>query len=243
MTRNKIELLDCLQGMKHLPANSIDCCVTDPPYGIGFMNKKWDYDVPSVEIWQEVKRILKPGAHALVACGTRTQHRKASKIEDAGFEIRNIITWHYGTGFPKSQDLAKAQEKKQSVSARSENRNSASWDQMNPRPSASTSGPKTDNAGRKDAGSPRAQESGKAAGSPLAGWGTALKPATEFWTLARKPLDFGSVVQNVLAHGVGGLNIDGARIDAPDAQGRPYTVKRLKPGATLDKTGGNWRPG
>lgn len=87
---------DCLEVLKELDENSIDSIVTDPPYGLSFMNKKWDYDVPSVEIWKECLRVLKPGGHALIACGTRTQHRMVVNIEDAGFEIRDVISWFYG---------------------------------------------------------------------------------------------------------------------------------------------------
>jgi DNA modification methylase len=93
---NKIYKGTCLDVLKTFPDNSIDSCVTDPPYGISFMNKHWDYDVPKVEVWKEVLRVLKPGGHILCACGTRTQHRMAVNIEDAGFEIRDVITWHYG---------------------------------------------------------------------------------------------------------------------------------------------------
>ena len=91
--------------------NSFDSIVTDPPYGISFMNKHWDYDVPSVEQWEAAYRVLKPGGYMLVACGTRTQHRMVVNIEDAGFEIRDVITWHYGSGFPKSLDISKAIDK------------------------------------------------------------------------------------------------------------------------------------
>lgn len=96
---------DCLIEMKKLPENSVDSIVTDPPYGLSFMGKKWDYDVPSVEIWQECLRVLKPGGHLLSFAGTRTQHRMAVRIEDAGFEIRDMIAWVYGQGFPKSHNL------------------------------------------------------------------------------------------------------------------------------------------
>ena len=87
---------DCLEILKSLNDNSIDSIVTDPPYGISFMGKQWDYDVPSAEIFTEILRVLKPGGHILCACGTRTQHRMAVNIEDAGFEIRDIVAWVYG---------------------------------------------------------------------------------------------------------------------------------------------------
>lgn len=146
---------DCLEVLRTIESASVDAIVTDPPYGLKFMGKKWDYDVPSVEVWRECLRVLKPGGHMLVACGTRTQHRMAVNIEDAGFEIRDVVTWLYGSGFPKSLNIGKQ-------------------------------------------------------GGPE-GWGTALKPACEFWTLARKPLD-GTVAANVLKHGVGGINVDGCRV-------------------------------
>ena len=104
---------DCIEKLKELEDNSVDSIVTDPPYGISFMGKKWDYDVPSVEIWKEVLRVLKPGGHALVACGTRTQHRMAVNLEDAGFEIRDIVAWIYGSGFPKSLNIGKSIEAKE----------------------------------------------------------------------------------------------------------------------------------
>lgn len=88
----------CLEQMQTLPDNSVDAIVTDPPYGISFMAKKWDYDVPSVEVWREAMRVLKPGGHALIACGTRTQHRMVVNIEDAGFQIRDVVSWIYGSG-------------------------------------------------------------------------------------------------------------------------------------------------
>lgn len=102
-----IQLLhgDCLKRMKELLDNSIDSIVTDPPYGLAFMGKKWDYDVPSVEIWKECLRVLKPGGHLLSFGGTRTYHRMTVNIEDAGFEIRDQIQWIYGSGFPKSHNL------------------------------------------------------------------------------------------------------------------------------------------
>lgn len=99
---------NCLEVLKDLPDNSIDSVVTDPPYGLSFMGKKWDYDVPSVEIWKEVLRVLKPGGYLLSFGGTRTYHRMVVAIEDAGFEIRDQIQWLYGSGFPKSHNVEKA---------------------------------------------------------------------------------------------------------------------------------------
>ena len=102
---------NCLDAMREMPADSVDSIVTDPPYGLNFMGKKWDYSVPSVEIWAECLRVLKPGGHLLAFAGTRTQHRMAVNIEDAGFEIRDMIGWIYGSGFPKSLNVSKAVER------------------------------------------------------------------------------------------------------------------------------------
>ena len=107
----RLELGDCLEVLKTIPDNSVDSIVTDPPYGLSFMNKKWDYDVPSTEIWTECLRVLKPGGHLLSFSGSRTYHRMAVRIEDAGFEIRDQIMWIYGSGFPKSHNIGKAVDK------------------------------------------------------------------------------------------------------------------------------------
>ena len=98
---------DCLDVLRTMPDASVDAIVTDPPYGLRFMGKKWDYDVPSVAIWEQCLRVLKPGGHLLAFAGTRTQHRMAVRIEDAGFEIRDLVMWHYGSGFPKSTDISR----------------------------------------------------------------------------------------------------------------------------------------
>lgn len=104
---NKIHCMDCLEGMKQLDDNSVDAIVTDPPYGLSFMNKKWDYDVPSIDIWKEALRVLKHGGYLLSFAGSRTYHRMACNIENAGFEIRDQIMWVYGSGFPKSFNIGK----------------------------------------------------------------------------------------------------------------------------------------
>ena len=102
---------DCLEVLCTLADNSVDAIVTDPPYGLSFMGNRWDYDVPSEAVWRECLRVLKPGGHLLAFAGTRTQHRMAVRIEDAGFEIRDMIAWVYGSGFPKSLDVSKAIDK------------------------------------------------------------------------------------------------------------------------------------
>ncbi len=208
MKINKVYVGDNMEVLKTFPDNSVDSVVTDPPYGISFMGKKWDYDVPSVETWKEVFRVLKPGGHMLVACGTRTQHRMAVNIEDAGFEIRDIVAWVYGSGFPKSHDISKAIDKM--MGAEREVVGSYRGAVQN-----------NDSVGGGFNASKGADEHGRTTvnitvpatdqAKQWQGWGTALKPSMELWTLARKPLD-GTVAQNVLKHGVGGINIDGCRV-------------------------------
>lgn len=327
MEVNRVYNGTCLEVLKGLPDNSIDSCVTDPPYGINFMNKHWDYDVPKVEVWQEIYRVLKPGAHVLCACGTRTQHRMAVNIEDAGFEIRDIISWIYGSGFPKSLNVNKQLENeicKCKMASKSDSEYS-----MQPLSDtdiqAATSNSKSESnllqSGLQEQGTHRTvqrdkpeqgvedgkepcmegrsnnvQEEGQlqehkihsgrgldkadgkkgrvhngtqgsdgktlqevidkdgsstscrprpneqqseelgtiseqcntqgngawetcsGCGKPVFpdGIGTALKPATELWTLARKPLSEKTVAANVLKYGTGGINIDGSRIETTD---------------------------
>jgi site-specific DNA-methyltransferase (adenine-specific) len=154
---------DCREVLASLPDCSVDSVVTDPPYELGFMGKAWDGSgiAYSVEMWAEVLRVLKPGGHLCAFGGTRTYHRMACAIEDAGFEIRDSLHWVYGSGFPKSHNLE------------------GEWE----------------------------------------GWGTALKPAHEPIVLARRPL-IGTVAANVLTHGTGALNIDGARVGTDETLGR-----------------------
>ena len=198
--------MDCLAGLRMLPDNFADSIVTDPPYGLSFMGRKWDYDVPSVEVWAECLRVLKPGGHLLAFAGTRTQHRMAVRIEDAGFEIRDMIAWVYGSGFPKSLDVSKALDAAagavREVVATEVRYNEASG---------------VVSAGREDRKLIERKITAPAtdAARQWQGWGTALKPALEPITVARKPLE-GTVAANVLAHGVGGLNIDGCRVEYSD---------------------------
>ena len=175
--------------------NHFDSCVTDPPYGLKFMGKKWDYNVPTVEQWQEVYRVMKPGAFLLSFGGTRTYHRMVVNIEDAGFEIRDQIQWLYGSGFPKSLDVGKAVDKLQG----------------NERKTTGTNGV-TRIAGGMFVGENEGTREYTKGNSPYEGFGTALKPANEPICLARKPIE-GTVAANVLKWGTGGLNIDGCRVE------------------------------
>lgn len=197
---------DSLLELKKLPENSVDSVVTDPPYGLSFMGKKWDYDVPQVELWQEVFRVLKPGGHLLAFAGTRTQHRMAVNIEDAGFEIRDMIAWVYGSGFPKSLNIGKAVDKLQG----NEREQYVDEDFLKRNPDTGQSEKGIINKGLKDGEQGAIRTKGN---SLYEGWGTALKPALEPITVARKPIK-GSVAQNVLEWVTGGINIDGCRVVA-----------------------------
>ena len=203
---------DCLKQMQNLDDNSVDSIVTDPPYGIKFMAKKWDHNVPNVEIWQEALRVLKPGGHLLCACGTRTQHRMVVNIEDAGFEIRDVVTWMYGSGFPKSLNIGKAVDKLQG-----NDREVVGYAVSNP--DMKDVGKKSKEAIGIDklsfgqvSNAKRQQTKITKGNSEYEGWGTALKPACEFFTLARKPLSEKTVAENVLKWGTGGINIDDCRV-------------------------------
>ncbi len=239
---------DCLEVMKELPDASVDSCVSDPPYHLtsivkrfgkpagnfgngygsgyddkaagvggamarlsrGFMGRTWDGgDIAfQPEVWAEVLRVLKPGGHLVAFGGTRTYHRMACAIEDAGFEIRDQIGWAYGTGFPKSHDVSKGIDRirgaEREVRAKGKpvkrmipgaDQNKAGWEKNNGREYVPN---------ESDAATPEARA--------WQGWGTALKPAWEPVVLARKPLT-GTVAANVLEHGTGALNIDGCRVD------------------------------
>jgi DNA modification methylase len=228
---------DCIETMRRMPEASVDAIVTDPPYGLEFMGRDWDgFGTPLgfqtwTESWaREAFRIIKPGGHLLAFAGTRTYHRMASGVEDAGFEIRDCIAWMYGSGFPKSLDVSKAIDK--------------------------AAGAKPEVVGMGAAYCPYIARGEKCKGHPTAnrslsglnihaeqtmpatpdaakwsGWGTALKPAFEPIVVARKPL-VGTVAQNVLEHGTGALNIDGCRIGAtvetwPSSRARPINSRDL----------------
>lgn len=287
-----LHLGNCLETLRGMPDNSVDSVVTDPPYGLSFMGKKWDYDVPSTEIWAECLRVLKPGGHLLAFAGTRTQHRMAVRIEDAGFEIRDMIAWVYGSGFPKSMDVSKAIDKARTedispiraicrvIRAAMDARGLKSghlvahfegchsrlidhwaardtdsqpslptwgqWERLRDILGISSehdaevwrlncrkgqSGDTWRNAeiiGEHDGQTPgfgeqrfNVRDTTIRAASEKAkewqGWGTALKPALEPITVARKPL-IGTVAANVLEHGTGAINIEASRIGGADGR-------------------------
>lgn len=210
---------DCLERMKELPDNSVDSIVTDPPYGLSFMGKHWDKGVPSAEIWAEALRVLKLGGHLLAFAGTRTQHRMAVNIEDAGFEIRDMIAWVYGSGFPKSLNVSKAIDKAAGAEREVVGVN------PNSRPNCEGNGSNS-MSGRITVGdiTRHATEAAK----QWDGWGTALKPALEPITVARKPFK-GTVAANVLENGTGAINIDGCRVaTGDDLSGGAYSDTERK---------------
>ena len=259
---------DCLEVLRSMPDCSVDSIVTDPPYGLSFMGKKWDYDVPSVDVWVECLRVLKPGGHLLAFAGTRTQHRMAVRIEDAGFEIRDMIAWVYGSGFPKSHDVSKAIDKRGGAQVawfgpwfrKWREQNDVSQKQVAALFPSKTGGltgcvanwelgfnmptpeqfnlirdkfglpfDSIDEAEREvvghhktDMGGLGGERLGQVGGNITApstdaakqwqGWGTALKPALEPITVARKPL-VGTVAENVLQYGTGAINVDWGRVE------------------------------
>jgi site-specific DNA-methyltransferase (adenine-specific) len=223
---------DCRDAIKAMPDNSIDSVVTDPPYALvsvtkrygnpdakpcgagtdgsfrrlskGFMGKQWDTGETAfaVDFWAEVFRVLKPGGHVVSFSGTRTYHRLVCAIEDAGFEIRDQLAWVYGSGFPKSHDVSKGIDKA-----------AGHW-----RGKAGAIKPESIGQVAKGIEYERTDKGDSITDTARQwqGWGTALKPAWEPICLARKPL-IGTVAANVLAHGTGALNIDATRV--PTSQG------------------------
>lgn len=195
---------DCLDVMEKLinEGVKVDAVVTDPPYGLSFMGKAWDASVPSKEVWEKVLKLLKPGGHLLCFAGTRTHHRMACAIEDAGLELRDTIMWVYGSGFPKNHNISKAIDKiagaEREIVGLSNRHgggitgNGTSFE-LPPKKHFETA-PATEGAKQWD------------------GWGTALKPAYEPVVVARMPIAEKNIAKNVLKYGTGAINIDGARV-------------------------------
>lgn len=199
---------DSRDVLRVIPDCSIDSIVTDPPYAINFMNKGWDTGdtVLSIAFWIECLRVLKPGGHVVAFSGTRTYHRMACAIEDAGFEIRDQLSWIFGSGFPKSQNVSKQLDKmagaeREIIVERTLNNN---------RFAISGSGVAQERF-RKFEGNANITAPSTDAAKKWEGWGSALKPAHEPICLARKPF-VGTIAANVLAHGTGAINVDGCRI-------------------------------
>jgi DNA modification methylase len=268
------------------------------------MGKRWDYDVPSVEVWTECLRVLKPGGHLLAFAGTRTQHRMAVRIEDAGFEIRDMIAWVYGSGFPKSLDVSKAIDKMDAAQEQQARRyrftewvrstgitskqiDDATQTNMGGHYTTAASQPaimtrehleacrhllgkipewvereadirsvESKNFAEREVVGQHQTDMGGLGGERLGqkggditiaatpeakqweGWGTALKPALEPITVARKPL-IGTVAENVLQHGTGAINVDGGRVGTEELA-NPSGISNAMGGVTIGKyQGGN----
>ena len=201
---------DCVEVMRSFEENFFDGCLTDPPYGIGFMNSSWDSEVPGEDFAKELFRILKPGAHGILFAATRTIHRLTSILEDAGFEVRDQIGWLQWQGFPKSLNISKAFDKDAGAEREiigkspyfSEGRTKDNFGLASSLSPAQRSGPQRD----RTITAPATEEA-----KTWDGWGTALKPSIEPAVLIRKPLD-GTVIENIRRWGVGALNIDATRI-------------------------------
>jgi site-specific DNA-methyltransferase (adenine-specific) len=213
-----------LDILPELQSNSVDSIVCDPPYELGFMGKTWDSSgiAYNVELWKQCLRVLKPGGHLLAFGGTRTWHRLAVAIEDAGFEIRDNIAWLYGSGFPKSHNISKAIDKMQGG-------------QVKVGKAFKVAG----EYGQRDLRDPETQGSSRDEMRHIAdtdeakqwdGWGTALKPAHEPIVVARKPV-IGTVAENVLKYGTGAINIDASRIGTETVGWN---------GLTADRTNSEW---
>lgn len=239
---------DCLVELARIPDESVDSVICDPPYGLDFMGKAWDKYTPlDFELWcakwaAECLRILKPGGHLLAFGGSRTWHRLAAGIEDAGFEIRDSIAWLYGSGFPKSMDVSKAIDKAAGARREVTGRTKTPF-KVDAAASRGTSleGSVSGDFSKQidDDGYRYTEHTAPAtdAAREWEGWGTALKPAFEPVVVARKPLGEKTVAANVLAHGTGALNIDATRIGTEE---RTSTIREVGFGANFMDDG--WKP-
>lgn len=219
---------DCFEVMQGMDSNSVDSIITDPPYGLRFCGQKWDYSIPTIELWQEVLRVLKPGGTALIFSGTRLYHRMACNVEDAGFEIYDKIAWCYGNGMTKSYNISKGMDKYHGVEREvvgvnpnhRENQNNLMAEMNQFTGDGMITAPATDDAKLWD------------------GWGTSLAPAYEDIILARKPIEK-NYVNNALKWGVAGLNIDGARTPIDENSKHKIGIKVFSKNQKLSVFGSN----
>ncbi len=206
---------DCLDAMAQMREACVDSIVSDPPYGLSFMGKQWDHGVPGGPFWEAALRIAKPGAYLVSFGGTRTYHRLACAIEDAGWELRDSLMWLYGSGFPKSHNVSKAIDsaagaEREVVGAQSLPKFSKGRGHTGKNPDG-TPVYRGVNGGHEGSVDLPITKPATDAARQWEGWGTALKPAYEPIVFARAPFK-GTVVKNVLARGTGALNIDGCRV-------------------------------
>lgn len=213
---------NCLDILPTLIPESIDTCITDPPYGLKFMGKDWDNGIPGKTYWEAVYDVLKPGGFCLAFGGTRTFHRLMCAIEDAGFQLRDTIMWVYGSGFPKSHNISKAIDKAAKVKRKViGTRPGKGGQNLNQLSRSGNDSPDAKGCGAYGSGAkqvtieipittPVTEEA-----QLWNGWGTALKPAWEPVIVAMKPTD-GTFANNALTHGVAGLNVDGGRVETEE---------------------------
>jgi len=232
---NQIYTGDCFEKLPALDENSVHAIVTDPPYGLAFMGRSWDdFEPKEYQAWcekwaTECLRVLKPGGHLLAFSGNRTHHRLMSGIEDAGYEIRDTITWHYGSGFPKALDVSKSIDKQADADReviRTEDKSSKNGRTMN------------NGLDRKDRdtldGEYEVTKPATEQAEQWDGFKSTLKPATEFVCIARSPIAEDTIAENVVAHGTGALNIDACRISA----GQEYEYETDVPISTENSNDG-----
>jgi DNA modification methylase len=228
-----------IEELKKFDDNYFDSIVTDPPYEIGFMGKSWDASgiANNSEMWSECLRVLKPGGYLLSFSATRTYHRMAVAIEDSGFEIRDMIEWVYGSGFPKSLNIGKAVDKLQGNER----------EVVGKEKGAGTTG--DNQVGNQTFVAKNQYEDGThditKGISEWEGWGTALKPAHEPICMARKPLAEKTVAENVLKYGTGGINIDESRVESDNPpKERPVLShhKSYKEASNTGFLGGSEKP-
>lgn len=209
---------DCLKRLKEIPDSSVDSVICDPPYELGFLKKSWDSSgiAFNPQVWAECLRVLKAGGHLIAFGGTRTIHRITCAIEDAGFDIRDMISWCYFSGFPKSLNISKAIDKhfgaeREVIGKRKLGGNAAQSTKEKGGTYASNTNSKGISPIDIDITAPSTDEAKK-----WSGWGTALKPSYEPAILARKPIEEGSIARQVLSTGTGAINIDECRFGYGD---------------------------